>query len=56
MIKRSGIRIDPAKFEEFKKVAIANAKSHNKEYWEKSYKLTSRTIDMDRVDRLCGYK
>lgn len=56
MVERSGIRIDPNKYEEFKKAAIANAKSHNAEYWRKSRELTSRKLDFDRIDRLCGYK
>lgn len=55
MIKRSGIRIDPEKFEEFKKAAIENAKKHDAEYWRKSYELTSRKLDFDRIKRLCGY-
>ena len=56
MLKRSGIRIDPDKYEEFKKAAIANAKSHDKNYWEKSKELTNRNLDFDRIDKLCGYK
>lgn len=55
MLKRSGIRIDPEKYEEFKKAAIENAKKHDKEYWRKSYELTSRKLDFDRIKRLCGY-
>ena len=55
MLKRSGIRISSEKIDDFKKAAIANAKSHGKEYWKKSYELTSKPLDFDRIDRLCGY-
>ena len=48
--------IPKEKIEQFKNDAIANAKSHDAEYWRKSRELTSRKLDFDRIDRLCGYK
>ena len=44
--------IPKEKIEQFKNDAIANAKSHDAEYWRKSRELTSRKLDFDRIDRL----
>ena len=56
MIERIGIIIPKDKIKDFKKAALENARSHDAEYWRKSRELTSRPLDKDRIDRLCGYK
>ena len=54
--RRGGLIIPKDKVAAFKEAAIANARSHDAEYWRKSRELTSRPLDKDRIDRLCGYK
>ena len=55
MIERRGIIIPKDKVTAFKKAAVANARSHDAEYWRKSRELTSRKLDFERINKLCGY-